>query len=157
MDDYTAFRFLWFSLVTLSQVLQAQWPLTPGVNTNAVHKWVYISERKSICKMHIFYIILYVLIFNMCGKWEFCVLGPCTHLNRTVLSMLQHKMPNFSRKSHVPKRSAWTGYSTIKLYSNKIQICCFFLIIYLFILCANERLTFCTLGPIHVKESLLLS
>lgn len=32
-----------------------------------------------------------------------------------------------------------------------------FLIIYLFILSADERITFCTLGPLHVKESLLLS
>lgn len=98
--------------------------------------------------MHIFYIILYVLIFNMCGgKKVRTFLGPCTHPNRTVLSMLQHKMPNFSQKSPVLKRSAWTDYSTNTLYTNKIKICCFY---YVFIFCANEWTTFCTLGQIHV-------
>ena len=60
--------------LTLFQVLQVQWPLTPSVNKNTVHKLMYINERKSICKMHILYIyiiimiMICVLIFIMCRK-----------------------------------------------------------------------------------------
>lgn len=140
MDDYTAYRFLWFSLLTLFQVLQAQWPLTPGVNTNAVHKWMYINERKSICKMHIGYVILYVLMFNA-RKVRISFLGPCTHLDRTVLTMLQHKMPNVSWTSRFLKWSARTDFSTNELSTNEIKTSCFYLFIYLSSVPINGRLS----------------
>lgn len=38
---------------------------------------MYINERKSICKMHIGYIILCVLMFNV-QKGRISFLGPCT-------------------------------------------------------------------------------
>lgn len=85
---------------------------------------VYINERKSICKMHIGYIILYVLMFNV-RKVRISFLGPCTHLDRTVLMMLQHKMPNFSWTSRFLKWSARTGHSTIELSTNEIKTSCF--------------------------------
>lgn len=128
------FRFLRFSLLTLFQVLQAQWPLTPSVNTNAVHKWMYINERKSICKMHIGYIILCVLMFNV-QKVRISFLGPCTQncFNDAATQNARCYL----------KWSARTDYST-----NEIKTSCFY---YLFIFCANKWTTFCKLGPKHMR------
>lgn len=82
-------------------------------------------------------------------KWEFHYLGPCTHLDRTVLTMLQDKMPNFSWTSCFLKWSAGTDYSTNELYTIEIKTSWFY---YLFIFCANKWTTFCTLGPKHMRE-----
>lgn len=107
--------------------------MTPGVNTNAVHKWMYINERKSICKMLICYMILYVLLFKRTESENF-IFGS---LHTPGLNCFNHAATHTKCQIPPGHQAFWKGQQTTALTSctlMKFQTSCFFLL-FIYLLC----------------------